>query len=169
MNISFTGGSSAQQSMVFQSHQLAITMATNAMNAINTSPNYTTWFGNGLKTTVNSNYQNAITVLNNTSFQYMLNTMTRNQLQNGLYFCYSKDSSSSNRIVLPWMGMFSQADLSVVKDGALSIIQLAVTSDTDYNLDIASDQDGAKFLAAYDPDTAIKSPINYKYFAASFH
>jgi hypothetical protein len=148
-----------------QAQQLAVTMATDAKSTIHSSPQFATWFGTGSKSDVEANYQGLMNLLNTGTFLYDLTKMTNSQISNDMFFCYSNDSTATSKVVIPWLGMFSQPDLSVVKMAALSLIQLCIQSDTIFDLDIASDQDGAKFLAQYDPGRAVKSPRNYRYFA----
>jgi hypothetical protein len=168
MNISFKGGSSAQQSLITQAHQLAETLATNAKSNINTSADYSTWFGSGTKSSVESTYQNVIDALNNLSFEYNVESMTMDQIGNELFFCYGKDSTETNKTVITWIGMFSQSSLDVVKKAAISIIDMVATTDSIYDTEIASDQDGSKFIAEYDASTAVITPRNYMYFAELF-
>ena len=165
-NIQFIGGSPAQQDLIRQAHQLAISMAQKAQQtATQGGTSFTTWFGKASKDTVSTHFGEIVIMLSNAQFTYDLNQMQAYQIDNE--FCFNLKSHDGNQLtVLPWKGLFLQSSpQTIYLQAAISLIHLVASAHNHWqDLATVHDRDGAQLLAQSNPTQVVQSPRNYMYF-----
>ncbi|TCL63361.1 hypothetical protein EDC14_102179 [Hydrogenispora ethanolica] len=167
-NVKFRGGSAAQQDVILQAHQTAISLSQKAQQAaLGGGDKFAEWFGNSSKTDVSNKYAAIARQLSSVQFLYDLDNMLAYQLVNELIFCLS-DTTADLQTLLPWKGLYLQETLDQIQfQASLSLIYIEAGDATTIELANVYDKDSARFLAKYNPSQAVKSPRNYMYYAGN--